>query len=450
MRVKPSLVAILASAFGGAALAAISPEEAAKLGGPEYTETGALRAGNVDGSIPPFSERMPPSAQAPRSAGKFRWGDPYEDEQPLYVIDAGNMERHADKLSVGQQLLLKRFPSYRIEVFPTKRHHMFPEHIRENTKRCATTAELVGDGDGLSGAVACIPFPLPRNGYEVLWNASMQIGAGRHERQEMTGWLVNSNGGANLVSRNVVLQEKEYWDPRAKEPRYYLRLANQHHYPPAKAGSQEVMWNPLRMDQENTRAWLYLPAQRRVRLAPEFSYDNVATNYGGLILYDEIAFWDGRRDRFDFSSFEVKEMVVPFNTQKSHFKPVPEMSLKDHPDPSAIRWELRRVLVLDAPRQVGKRHVYKKKVFYIDQDSWSIVLYDAFDDADRLHRTGIGLPYVDPALPLVRAQSTVMFDLNRNFYGYIGHLNNGGVFPVTGRLPASIWLPDSVAGSGVR
>ena len=449
MRIKQATVAGVVFVLLSTAHAAVSPEEAAKLGGPEYTETGAIRAGNADGSIPPYSGQMPPSAQAPESAGKFKWGDPYADEKPLYVIDAGNMEQYADKLSDGQKVLLKRFPTYRIEVFPTKRDVVFPEHIRENSKRCATTAELVGDGSGLTGAVACIPFPLPKNGYEALWNASMQIGAGRYERMEMEGWLVDSSGSISLVSRSVVSQEKEFWDPQAVNPRYYLRQLNEHRHPAAKAGSKELLWEPMRMDQENARAWLYLPGQRRVRLAPELTYDNVATNYGGLLVYDEIGFFNGKRDRFDFSSFELKEMIVPFNTQRSHFKPVPEMSLKDHPDPSAIRWELRRVVVVDAPRKAGVRHVYKKKVFYIDHDSWNIVLYDAFDDADKIHRTGVGLPFVDSDIPLARGITTVMFDLNRNLYGYIGHHNNGGIFPVD-KLPDSTWTPDSMAGGGVR
>ena len=430
------------------ALAALTPEEAAQLGGPQYTETGAIRAGNADGSIPPYSGQMPPSVQAPESAGRFKWGDPYADEKPLYVIDAGNMEQYADKLSEGQKVLLKRFPTYRIEVFPTKRDILFPEHIRENTKRCATTAELVGDGDGLTGAAVCIPFPLPRNGYEAMWNATLFTGFA-YERIETKGWLVDSSGNASLVSSSVMSWDQEYWNADVKEPRYVRRLLNEHKLPAAKAGSKEMMWKPLRRDLEQPRAWLYLPGQRRVRLAPEFTYDNVATNYGGLLVYDEIGLFDGKMDRFDFSSLELKEMIVPFNTQKSHFKPAPEIALKDHPDPSAIRWELRRVLVVDAPRKAGKRHIYKKKVFYIDQDSWTIALYDSYDDADNIYRTAMTLSYVDPELPIVRLTPEATFDLTRNLWGFINHSHDGGHW-VVDKFPPSMMLPDSMAGSGIR
>ena len=451
MRMNQAIIGFaLASGFCAMASAAISPEEAAKLGGPEYTETGAIRAGNPDGSIPPYSGQLPPSAEAPESAGRFKWGDPYADEKPLYVVDASNMEQYADKLSDGQKLLLQRYPdTYRIEVFPTKRDISFPAHILENTPKCATTAEVADNGNSLSGAVACIPFPFPKNGYEAMWNATMQMGASRYQRVFMEGWLVDTSGSANLISRSTVLQEKEFWDPQAKDPRYYLRQLNEHLFPAAKAGSKELMWEPLLGGQENQRAWIYLPGQRRVRLAPEMTYDNVATNYGGIMFYDEISFFYGKKDRFDFSSLEMKEMIIPANSNKSHFHPFNEIAMDKHVDPSAVRWELRRVLVVDAKRKEGARHANQRKVFYIDQDTWLIAAYDSYDDSGKIHRVVMGMPYMQPELPLVRGITTISYDMSRNLYGAVGHQNNGGVFTVES-LPPGFVLPDSMAGSGVR
>jgi len=55
MIMKKTLVALcLSSLTAGAALAAVSPEEASRLG-KDLTPMGAEMAGNADGSIPPWN-----------------------------------------------------------------------------------------------------------------------------------------------------------------------------------------------------------------------------------------------------------------------------------------------------------------------------------------------------------------------------------------------------------
>jgi len=51
-----------------ASLAAISAEEAARLGGPELTPMGAERAGNADGTIPEWT----PMTEAPPCSLAYR------------------------------------------------------------------------------------------------------------------------------------------------------------------------------------------------------------------------------------------------------------------------------------------------------------------------------------------------------------------------------------------
>ncbi|MBD8561850.1 DUF1329 domain-containing protein [Pseudomonas fluorescens] len=449
MFIKQAIITVAATIACCAALAAVTPEEAIKLGGPELTETGAIKSGNADGSIPPYSGEKPPTAKAPASAGKFIWGDPYADEKPLFVIDSKNMDQYASKLSEGQKVLLKRYPTYRIEVFPTHREAVIPDYVAKNTPKCSTTAQLVGDNNGIIGAASCIPFPLPKNGYEAMWNAALAVEA-PYEKYDYKGWLVDSSGNLNQVAGATMYHENDYWNPNVKEPRYSQRLVNANTYPPAKAGNKDLRWRPMRMDQEEPRAWAYLTGQRRVRLAPEFTYDTVATNFGGMLVFDEINTFDGKMDRFDFSNLAIKEMIVPFHTQKTHFQPAEKILLKNHPEPSSIRWELRRVLVVDAPRKAGQRHAYKRKVFYIDQDSWRFVLYDSFDDGGSIYRTAVDLPYTRPETQSVNSTSQVMFDLTKGTYGVVNHLHDGGIFALE-KLPSStLMLPDSLAGSSLR
>ncbi len=62
-----TIAAAMACLLAGTALAGISAEEAARLGGPELTPMGAERAGNADGTIPEWTGGLvePPANYQP-------------------------------------------------------------------------------------------------------------------------------------------------------------------------------------------------------------------------------------------------------------------------------------------------------------------------------------------------------------------------------------------------
>ena len=432
------------------AAAAVSPAEAAKLGGPEYNEVGALRAGNADGSIPPYSGKMPPAgAKPPASAGKWRYGELYPDEKPLYSIDAKNLAQYGEKLSEGTKTLLQRYPTYRVDVYPGHRDQVFPNALLERTKKCATTAKLVGNNNGLEGAQACIPFPLPKNGYEVMWNAALRYYGYAYQQAEFRGWLIDAAGNKTLNSHNRMLTDYSYWDPKKESVQYFNRLLNENIGPAGKAGTKDLRWSPLRGDLEESRAWQYIAGQRRVRLAPEFKYDTVATATGGLILFDEIGIFDGRMDRFDFSKATLKEIIVPFSVARVNFAPIDQVAMKNHVDPKYQRWELRRVWVVEATLAPGARHIYSKRHFYIDADSWSFVLADGFDQSGKLYRTFQNQPVVQPDIPAVNSLTLIGWDLTKDIWGFLAHLWDGGTWGVP-PFPLTETAPDALAGSGIR
>ena len=61
-----ALIVALSAAFNTTAFAAVSADEAKKLGGPQLTEWGAERAGNKEGSIPAYNAAR---GQPPRPGG---------------------------------------------------------------------------------------------------------------------------------------------------------------------------------------------------------------------------------------------------------------------------------------------------------------------------------------------------------------------------------------------
>jgi len=84
------------SLLASGVMAAVSPDEAAKLG-TSLTPLGAEMAGNADGSIPAWTGGLP--ANAGTVDGKGFLSDPFASEQPLFTITAQNVEQYKDKLT---------------------------------------------------------------------------------------------------------------------------------------------------------------------------------------------------------------------------------------------------------------------------------------------------------------------------------------------------------------
>jgi hypothetical protein len=55
------------------------------------------------------------------------------------------------------------------------------------------------------------------------------------------------------------------------------------------------------------------------------------------------------------------------------------------------RYELHRVWVVDARvKKGGVSHLYKRRTFYLDEDSWQVVLVDVYDNDEQLWRVQEG------------------------------------------------------------
>jgi Protein of unknown function (DUF1329) len=168
MKTKNLLLALTSSlAVAASALAGISVADANRLGA-DLTPLGGEKAGNADGSIPAWNGGIttPPAGY---TVGQHH-PDPFKDDPVLFTISAANADKYADKLTAGQLALLKAYPDYTIPVYATHRSASNPQRIYDATKQYATSAALTAGGNGITGAVIGIPFPLPQNGLEVIWN----------------------------------------------------------------------------------------------------------------------------------------------------------------------------------------------------------------------------------------------------------------------------------------
>ncbi|BBO82074.1 hypothetical protein DSCO28_26400 [Desulfosarcina ovata subsp. sediminis] len=446
--------------FVQASSAAISAEEAKQLG-TTLTKFGAEKASNEDGSIPAYTggiEKV--TGYDPKTSDHYV--NPFADEKPLYSVSAENMQEYADMLTEGTKELMGLHPDYRIDVYPTHRSMRYQDWVIENTMKNATTVQLAGkiEGDAVTGAdknnlpFPGVPFPIPKNGYEVMWNFQMHFGPAV-SRFHGNGFLVDTAGNKiSLPSANS--WHVKPWYDKANN----LRSMTQNAFrgwnstmiaPPSSAGTVFLIMYLASGDQ-NT--WFYTPGQRRVRRAPEFAYDVPISAYGGVLMWDELFGFTGRMNRFDFKLVGKKEMLVPYNA----FKMLSDMLPKDFigpkfVNPDALRWEKHRIWVVEATRKPEARHVYLRKTFYIDEDSWDVLVSEGYDNTGNIWRI-MQLPTF-PAYDTggIYSWSSISYDILKGNYSLLNMFGDPGCdirsydTSVGQRLPLT---PASVAASSVR
>ena len=416
---------LAAAGAAGIAAAGVTAEQAARLGA-DLTPMGAEKGGNAAGTIPAWNGGIKSGADA--GAPGFKPGghhpDPYANDKPLYKIDASNMSKYAANLTAGHKALLSAYKTdYFLNVYPSHRSAAFPQRIYDAVKGNATTAKLTGTGTGVTGAIGGPPFPIPQSGIEVIWNHIL-----RYRADVAEGFIgqaaVSRTGTYNLVKFHDETMVT-YALPGATEAALdnVIVLFIQETTAPARlAGEILLVHETLDQSKEQRRAWLYNPGQRRVRRAPNVAFDNPGTGSDGLRTSDQFDLYNGSPERYDWKLVGKQEIVVPYNAYKLHSNKIKNDDIIKplHINQDLARYELHRVWVVDATLKAGQRHLYKRRTFYIDEDSWQILVVDCYDDRDQLWRIqeGHSIEYYD--VPTFWTTLELTYDLQAGRYLALG------------------------------
>ena len=431
-------------------LAAVGADEAARLKS-SLTPVGAEKAGNKAGTIPAWDGGLTKAPAGYRN-GDAR-PDPFAADKPALSISAKNMAEHADKLTDGVQALMKKHPDFRIDVYPTRRSAAMPQFVYDNTFQNATRARTVDEGHGVEGAYGGIPFPIPKDGYEAIWNHRLAWRGGNYT-MPVRVWVVTADGRRNMASGGVQTISQTYYDKGGSLDKfdgfyqYGKFVANA---PGSKAG--EAI---LAHDGVNASAprglWQYLVGQRRVRKAPSVAYDTPDSVTSGIGLFDEAFNLFGPIDKHELKLVGKKEIYIPYNNNRAAAAKVDDLVTPGTLNPAQVRWELHRVWEVEATLAAGKRHVVPKRKYYIDEDSWQIVLFDGWDAKGQLWRTNYSLMLTAPDIPAVT--SFVMwggYDMQTGAY-YLNMASNElpRQYEVTPPMARSVFSPESLANEGGR
>lgn len=408
------LVAAVAMAFLQKSMAKVPVDEADQLKNGVLTPMGAAPGANSDGSIVKWDgglTQAPASYKGVVNGKQTRYTDPFPDDKPTFTITRDNLDQYRDKLSAGQIAMLEKYTEYKMHVYPSRRTAASPDFVYEWNYKNALSAELTNSGNGFKGAAVGVPFPIPKTGPEPVWNhKSRYHGVGIRRWNDQAP--VQTTGEYNLAT----LQEDilfRYNRPDVTPDTvenllaYFIQIR---HAPSRLRGEVLLVHETLDQLQEERRAWLYNPGQRRVRRAPNVGHDNPGTASDGLRTNDQFDMFNGDLGRYTWKLVGKQELYVPYNSYKIHsdeFK-YADIIQPQHINQELARYELHRVWVVDSQLKEGTSHIYQRRLYYIDEDSWQILVVDCYDKRNVLWRLqeahtamAYDKPYLIPALESV-------------------------------------------------
>ena len=424
MSIKKLSVILNMMVVCGIAYAKVPPEQMARLD-QDLTPLGSERGANRDGSIPEWKGGL----TAPPEGIGYEKGkhlpDPFASDEPLFRVTGGNADDYDQFITRGQRALLERHDSYFLDVYPTRRSCAHPEFVYKAARNNALVGELVSDGNGVAKAIMASPFPIPNNGLEIVWNHTLRYRGYKLQRQ-FTAIPVNQSGDYYQITvhDDAILRWSDPQKRNAEEldniSIYYLLQTKA---PARSAGYVVLVQESLNMSVEARRAWTYSPGTRRVRRAPTIAYDNPGTNSDGITTSDSFGGFNGAPDRFDWTMRGRSEKFIAYNNYRRVLAPYEELVGKKHVNQELMRYEKHRVWEVEGNLKESFRHVYSRRVFYIDEDTKGIVATEIYDGRGQLWRVqelGGGVQY---ELPLCGGSGDTVYDLMVGRYLMLGLIN---------------------------
>jgi len=245
----------------------------------------------------------------------------------------------------------------------------------------------------------------------VIWNhVSRFRGYGTMERA-YSQIPVQANGAFSPV----IIDEKASWgrDMYGENTDLVILFLQKILAPPRLEGEILLVHETMNQTRNPRQAWIYNAGQRRVRKAPDVAYDGPGTASDGLRTSDDLDLFNGSPDRYTWELKGKKELYIPYNAYR-----IVDGKLKysdiikpGHVNPDYLRYELHRVWVVDAKLKEGSRHIYARRTFYVDEDTWQIAIVDHYDGRGELWklREGHTMTHYDQQIPWYAGD--VLYDL---------------------------------------
>jgi hypothetical protein len=456
IRTLSCIAATLAVAIASAPTRAATTAEEAKQLGATLTPWGAEVAASKDGAVPAYGKDTikVPAGYDPKKPG-FR-PDPFADEKPLFTVTSANLAQHADKVTEGLKEVLRKYPTFKIDVYPSHRTAVYPQYVIDNTIKNATACKLVQGGNKLEGCYGGLPFPIVKSGAEAVWNKLTAFTAPAWA-STFASVYVDASGSSVVQAVNETVQESPYYDPKRKgvvpDDEVYWRIRMDTTGPARRSGEKLLIVDNIDMVGIGRKAWQYIPGQRRVKLSPDLAYDTPTPQTGGTSNMDEQKVFLGAPDKYEWKLVGKKEMFLPYNNFRIDDPvkcPAKLLLAKNHPSPECIRWETHRVWVVEGTLKPGLRHVLPKRTLYIDEDAPQASMSEGYDSSGKIYRVNFTTFFPMYEAQALMADTSIVMDLQTGAWSAAGYAGDYGGWSVVEPKGAKFYTPDALAAAGVR
>jgi hypothetical protein len=214
----------------------------------------------------------------------------------------------------------------------------------------------------------------------------------------------------------------------------FMTMANRT-VPAAEKGNMNLVHDPIDYTSDARKAWTYIPGTRRVRQAPNLGFDT-PTGPGGLVTVDDTNGFNGAFERYDWKLLGKREIYIPYNSYAFDDEALnfDDLLPTGNANPDYLRYELHRVWVVEATLKPGERHLYGRRVFYIDEDSWLISAIDSYDNRGEIYRMGMLNVVYHFAIDGYIARTQFFYDLEAGHYLASRLVNTTAQFIVNGEM----------------
>ena len=314
----------------------------------------------------------------------------------------------------------------RVDVYPTHRTVAVPQRVLDNTAKNATGAKTVDGGVALENVLAGYPFPIPKTGSEAIWNHLLRYNGLGYDNSALRklerrrGRRADARGGGRCELGVADLRpEEDGADQRHRS--LLVRTSCSTSDRPAATAKRCCSIDAVNPLKQPRRAWQYLPGQRRVQARARSRVRHAESRRGRRGTYDDVSVFNGAIDRYDWKLVGKKEMYVPYSSYRlTYHKTAADITKPNHLNPDFVRWELHRVWVVEATLKPDKRHIYSKRVFYLDEDSWTALASDQYDARGQLYRSSFAFPSYSYDVQAPFGDTFAIYDFSSGVYNITG------------------------------
>jgi hypothetical protein len=310
------------------------------------------------------------------------------DGHVKYSVTSDNYSEYSAMLTPGMINMFSAYPdTFRMDVYESGGRCTMDSSVMAISKSNGT---MINDNEGLElPNMGQIPFPDPSHAQHFVWNYRMFAGTVSAVDRVQTSARVTADGTITTGQQETTISFPV--NPNTKtmyaDKNIFALFMQKNLGPPRTAGTVTLVHDFIDSYMQPRKAWQYSPATRRVRRAPDISYDSLTAAGGGIQTIDSYGGFNGAQDKYDWSYEGMKKMIVPNNNDMLADSTLENTFVPNHPNPDVVRFEEMDVHIVHAQLKPGQRHLYESRTFYyMDGNPGMLLYHDMYDGNGDLMR----------------------------------------------------------------